>query len=138
MNVTGSVWLFGNDARQIQLDGNGQKFELAGFGAFDLFEITLLNVSPQWDVPSTFRSSSGAEITFAPGGTYVFPEEGWRGITSFTWSMPKYPYDGYDYDDSARIDNVRFEPVPEPSIVALVLLGVAGVAGRRALRVGRR
>jgi len=134
MNVEGSFWLFGNNARQIQIDGNGQTFELAGFGAFDLFQITLVATNSSWDVPSTFRSSSGAEMTFAPGGTYVFPEEGWRGITSFTWRMPNFPYPGFELDDTAILDNVVFTPVPEPSMTSLLLIGAAGIA----VRVRRR
>lgn len=92
MNVEGAFWLFGNAARQIQIDGNGQTFEL--------------------------------------GATYVFPEAGWRGISSFTWSMPKPPYRGYDYDDTAIIDNVVFTPVPEPVTLELLLAGIAAVAVR--------
>ena len=68
--------------------------------------------------------------TFELGATYVFPEAGWRGISSFTWSMPKPPYPGYDYDDTAIIDNVVFTPVPEPVTLELLLAGIAAVAVR--------
>jgi hypothetical protein len=54
----------------------------------------------------TFTSSSGASVTPAASGALVFPADGWRGITSFTWRN-----DGLSViDDQGVVDDLRFCP----------------------------
>jgi len=53
----------------------------------------------------TFTSSSGATVTPTASGTVVFPPDGWRGITSFTWRD-----DGVSLDQQGIVDDLMFCP----------------------------
>jgi hypothetical protein len=53
----------------------------------------------------TFTSSSGASVTPTASGRVVFPSDGWRGITAFTWRD-----DGTTLDEEGVVDNLRFCP----------------------------
>ena len=80
------------------------------------------------DVPPTFWAEpSGTEVVLT-SGAFAFVGEQWKDITQleFGWPSSQSP------DNESGVELIEFQvQVPEPGTVALLLIGMAGVAHRR-------
>jgi hypothetical protein len=110
--VSGCFFL-ANDGLNLALESGPVKFSMGG-STFDLVSLdaSWLGTGDPNIGPYTFTSSKGGVVNISANGTFIFPNSSqWRGITSFQWTPHIF----------GLIDNVKINPIPEPSVYTLVL-----------------
>ena len=89
---------------------------------FDLVSFDVVKIS-DLGAANTFTASSGAVVSATSLGTFFLPSVDWSGITSVAWeqSLGKVTIDNFVFNASPT------SPTPEPSTLALLGTGLAGL-----------